>query len=169
MLIKALGNCSYLIQYSKKINMLPEGQEEIKEELESTKDKQLIKNALIDYQKLSAQDTKGFKVFRISNTGKHEMSKSAIVGDFQENVSKRKKFEQSFNYDKSRVNKLPGFKVNFSLNDLIQGDKEHRSFKKKKTKEALRRYKEINHMLERIQREANKLNSEYEKRKNSDI
>ena len=33
--------------------------------------------------------------------------------------------------------------------------------KKHKTKEALKRYKEINHMLEKIQREAAKLGNDY--------
>ena len=39
--------------------------------------------------------------------------------------------------------------------------------KKHKTKEALKRYKEINHMLEKIQREAAKLGNDYANKVNS--
>ena len=58
------------------------------------------------------------------------------------------------------------FKVNQPnlVNFYQTQGKNSKKVKTQKTKEALKRYREISHMLERIQMEANKLGQEYEKK-----
>lgn len=74
--------------------------------------------------------------------------------------------DKSQNYGKSKHLQLSGHqKVNYNFL-MFQDEKDPRN--QKKTKDALKRYKQISHMLEKIQTEANKLNSEYQRNQKDD-